>query len=520
MPRMLLKMDRKKIQLIFASLFFCMVVYPWINSPIYPDEVAYRLSAARYIADNGKYYGNWILCEYSLKNEYPYVLVVPAYVYSLLDGVLDYYNSRIIPAFCLWLMIYACHRCVNQEDSTFGYFSIFATFCGVAPSTLIWARPEAAHILNICVCIFVGCRQGKQWSLVTSQSASALVLITFLMSVWPNPQGLLFAPLNIFCLYLANKRESSEKRWPLGTFWLILTAISFIYAFMWGFDKCKNYSQISSYMASMTSSFDKLFDPAISALNHIRAQYINSFTFKNEFPSGYLPGVDKSIFAISATNLMTKIIVYINLFSCLIMGFYELISVDLTVFRDKNFPIKSDHRYRAIRLRALAVLISAPALVSIVLDAQSAMYRAFFINACLSVAVTLWILSLPVKTNLIIRVALVCYATLALAVAGASAYISNAYILPKIYSGYSGPSISNVTEWKRVGQSFNEITRGFEDRLNEGSIIVDDLTYIFLRHHRRLIPITYLGLQSEIIGVRVADGIALSRANLDEKKIP
>ena len=158
----------------------------------------------------------------------------------------------------------------------------------------------------------------------------------------------------------------------------------------------------------------------------------------------------------------------------------------------------------------IAVLIAIPVVFLFVYDRIHAFYRNDYLNHFASVAACLTFASLSGRVA--VRVTKGACAIIGIAV-GAS-LISNAFLfVPPLRDGYEGPSLSVFRSWSQAAHDTKEAARLCKMDLQRGRIIVDDLTQAGVFSRPVTIPVTYLQLQADLIGISVREAAISVKAN-------
>jgi hypothetical protein len=172
--------------------------------------------------------------------------------------------------------------------------------------------------------------------------------------------------------------------------------------------------------------------------------------------------------------------------------------IALSEFFEKNQPF------------VIAVLITIPVVFLFVYDPVHNFYRNDYLNHFISVAACLVLASLSGR----VAVRVTKGACVIIGIAVGASLISNAFLfVPPLWNGYVGPSLSVFRNWPQVTRETEELARQCKMDLQRGRIIVDDLTQAGVFSRPVTIPVTYLSLQANYIGMSLHDAAISVKAN-------
>lgn len=503
----------KKFEFIYplglSTIVVCVLLFPWLNMPIYPDEIAYRMILTRYIPDNGIIYSNWFLCSLSGDLTYPSLLVPVAYFMSMLDFKIGYETARLVAIASMILIVYAVMTFSHFQGKFKIVLFILGAFVGVSGSGMILMRPEAIHILYLGVCcsVFVNinlCEKSLKFVLF-----SILVLLFLWLSVYTHPQGILFAPVAIYLLVLINRLQNKKF-----LYFSLLFVFAVVYSkYAWKQLDCSEYPAIQAYLDRMISplpraSFDEIKNIFLEKL----VLYVDKFTYKNQYDVQYLPNISELNQFVRCVNKLVTFVVLIGILSGIFIIF--ALPVAYMYYSIKNRSLGLWFIRREFYCLNLSFLIAAPALILLMFDGQSAFYRAFFVNTCFYIALSL---VLPLLNSCRIRVIqtfVILIYVITISTVVTSGILNLIYFSRPIAGGYVGPSISYKTDWKLNSKIINQLMFDFSQGVPKGPIVVDDATYLAMNRYPMLLPITYLIQQSELLGIPFHSALKLAKVEL------
>ncbi|MEI6835005.1 MAG: hypothetical protein WCL28_13545, partial [bacterium] len=153
-------------------------------------------------------------------------------------------------------------------------------------------------------------------------------------------------------------------------------------------------------------------------------------------------------------------------------------------------------------LRSLSFFIGSAAAFLFLYDSAHNFYRSFYVHHFTSVALTLFISTIAVQpqTCLVRRIGL------SVAAFAAVSMLANALLLlPPLWRGYEGPSLSIFRDWSSAKREVEVLAHECGADLNRGRIIVDDLTQDAVLTRSVVFPVTYLSLQASITRISIPD---------------
>lgn len=469
---------------------------PWINSPIYPDEIAMHIHLGRYFQDNGIISGLFQLC----KSNYRSIVglaIIPAAVISYFDQILSLTQFRYI-SIAIIISTVAIVSLMNFGKKNFTHLAILVSFIGVAGSSLVFARYEIFQLLNILICliiyaIFINSAPIK---IVKLFSIIFLILSLFL-SIFSHIQGLLFLPLNIYCVYLILRKND--------IFTLIILGLTFLLFLYFGISfnqfQCQEQPSIIRFVSNMTLRINDIF--SINFYNSILTKlylFTSSFNYSINYPINYLPGINsEEWFYPSILNKVITLLLIINLLLILLFFIFFFYS-SIRFFRTKIF---NNNYYDYL----LTLFILIPILILFSFDSVLNFYRVIFLNFLFSVCSSIFLSRF--KFHKAFKFLINIYILILVALVILSAFINYDYFSKKFldHSTLNSPSISSFTNWSYLDERINRVAAKCGVDLTLGKIIVDDLTFSSLKIRTNIFPLTYIALQADISKISVDDAL-------------
>ncbi len=488
-----------------AIAFLCLGV--WALSPIYPDEIAYRQQFGRVIADHGLVYGLYEMCPSNIKTV-PLVLEPVAWLLAQTMRILSPLEMRILSFTAVLAVVFTAVRLAAGSRNPAAGFLVLASFAGVAGASLICVRYEFALELQLLSCLVAAARLARRRTGVPGDLGVAIGLIFgAALSVWSHPQGLLFLPLTSYLLLRLAVRR-------FGSVGLIAGVASFVLfvppSLTLHHSVCTEHREIEAYWRSMTFDASNL---GVRHLTHLLFDgarvYVHSFLYVASFPIRFLPGVDAANGAMKATNLLISIVIVFlgGLALCIpAVGLFRFCKS----FRWHTRSIALPELFDKNQALVIAVLITVPVVILFVYDPKHAFYRDHYLNHFTSAAACLILASLSGRVA--IRVTKGACAIIGITV-GASLIFNAILFVPPLRDGYEGPSLSVFRSWPQAAHDTEELARLCKMDLQRGRIIVDDLTQAGVFSRPVTIPVTYLSLQADLIGMSVHDAAISVKAN-------
>ncbi len=488
-----------------AIAFLCLGV--WALSPIYPDEIAFRLDFGRLVPDQGVVYGLHAMCPSNIKTV-PVVLKPVAWLLSQTMRILSPLQMRIMSFTAVLAVVFSAVRQAAGSRNPAAGFLVLASFVGVAGAGLILVRYEFALEIHLLSCLVAAARLTRPRAGVPGDLGVAIGLIlAAALSVYSHIQGLLLLPLTSYLL----ARLAARRFGTVGLIAGVLPLVLFVPpALTLHHSVCTEHPEIEAYWRSMTVDASNL---GVRHLTHLLLDgarvYVHSFLYAASFPSRFLPGVDATNGAIKATNLLIIVVV-------LILGGLALCVPAVALFRYCRLrwfrpgSITLGELFEKSQPLVIAVLITIPVGFLFVYDTIHNFYRNDYINHLIAVAACL--ILAPFSGHVAVRVTKGACAIIGITV-GASLICNAVLFIPPLRGGYEGPSLSVYRSWPQVTRATEELARQCKMDLSRGHIIVDDLTQAGVFSRPVTIPITYLSLQAHLIGMSVFDAAISVKAN-------
>ncbi|WP_415823487.1 hypothetical protein [Mycobacterium basiliense] len=484
--------------------FACLGV--WALSPIYPDEIAYRQQSGRVVPDHGVVYGLYEMCPSNVK-AVPVVLEPVAWLLSQTMRMLSPLEMRILSFAAVLAVVFTVVRQTAGNRNPGAGYLVLASFVGVAGASLIFVRYEFALELQLLSCLVAAGRLTRRRTGIPGDLGVALGLIlAAALSVWSHIQGLLFLPLTSYLLArLAVRRFGS-----IGLLAGIVPLALFVPpALTLHHPVCTEHPEIEAFWQSLAFD-DSNFGARQLALLlfHSARSYVGSFVYAPLFPIRFLPGVASNA-PITAMNMLISLVI-------IFMAGLVLCILAVSLFRwCKSFrlPLRNiapTKLFEENQPFVIAALIALPVLILFAYDAQNAFYRNSYLNHLISVAACLILASFSGPVAL--RFTKGASAIIGIVV-GASLVFNAVLFVPRLANGYEGPSLSVLRRWSQASHDTEKLARLCKMDLRRGRIIVDDFTQAGVYSRKMTIPITYLHLQANLIGMSTHDAAISVKAN-------
>jgi hypothetical protein len=478
----------------------------WWLSPIYPDEIAFRQQLGRIIADGGVVHGLYELCESNVKTV-PFVLRPMAWLLALTMQFLSPVEMRFLSFAAVIGVVFATACLAAGERNPIAGLVALAAFAGVAGSGLIFARYEFALEVHLLSCLIAALLLRRPTTSALLSAAIALGLIACAaLSVWCHIQGLIFLPLTAYLLQRLAVRR-------FGAIGVGAVAFPFVLlvppALTLHRSRCTEFPEIEAFWRKM------VFDPSTLSLQGTVNWFLSkwslhtdNFTYAANFPVRYLPEVTVQGAFVPALNIVVEFVIGLTGLSLVAL----LLAIPIVGFSaaSARYLPSSTAPGTPRFLLTLAFLIGGPTAFLFFYDSAHSFYRSFYVQHFAAVAVALAASVIPLQ-----RPAGVVRAIGAsIALVAAISLISNAILLvPPLWRGYEGPSLSIFRDWSGTKREVEALAQQCGADLDRGRIIVDDLTQGAVFTKPITFPVTYISLQASIIGKSLPEALRLIHPN-------
>jgi hypothetical protein len=491
--------------IVTAIAFLCLGV--WALSPIYPDEIAFRQNLGRIAADHGVVYGLFDMCPSSIKTV-PLVLKPVAWLLAETMRILSPLEMRVLSFTAVLAVVFSTVRQAAGNRNPAAGFFVLASFVGIAGASLIFVRYEFALELHLLSCLVAAARLTRpRTGALGDLGVAAGLMLSAALSVLSHPQGLLLLPLtSYFLLRLAVRRFGL-----IGLIAGVVPSVLFVPpALALHHFVCTEHPKIEAGIEKLGFDASNLGARHLAKLllDGVRA-YVGSFLYADGFPERFLPGVDAATSPVRATNMLVAVVVLffggfalcipaVALFRCCKSFRFRPGRIALSELLEKNQPFVT------------ALLITIPVIFLFVYDPSHNFYRNSYLNHFLAIAVSLVFASLSRRA----AVRITKSACVIVGTAVGASLIANAFLfIPPLWNGYEGPSLSVFRSWPQVTRDTEELARQCKMDLQRGHIIVDDLTQAGVFSRPVTIPVTYLSLQANLLGMSDHDAAISIKAN-------
>ena len=455
-----------------------------------------HIHLGRYFQDNGIISGLFQLCKSNYRSIFG-VAIIPAAVISYFDQILSLTQFRYISV-AIIISIIAVVSFMNFGKKNLTHFAILISFIGVAGSSLVFARYEMFQLLNILIClvtytIFINSIPIK----IVKVFSFIILILSFLLSIFSHIQGLLFLPLNIYCIYLILRKNNIFTLFILG-----LTFVLFLYlSISFNQFQCQEQPSIVNFVSNMKFTINDIANANFynSFLTKLHL-FNSSIYFSITYPINYLPGINSEewFYPLILNNVITFLLSINFLFILLfIIVFFKSI---ISLFRNKIF-----HDYYYYYLLIFFLLL--PILILFTFDSVLNFYRVIFLNFLFSICSSIFLARFKFYNGF--KFLINTYISIIVALVILSSFINYDYFNKKFleHSTLNSPSISSFTNWSYLDERINRVAAKCGVDFGLGRIIVDDLTYSGLKKYSNLFPLTYIALQADILKISVDDAL-------------
>ena len=484
----------------------------WSHSPIYPDEVAFRIARMRFIQDNGTMRGLFAICDPNGTSP-PILLRPAAWVLSWIDLQLTAYQLRALPIgtvilSVLSLIFYACRFQAGYSAS-----AIFLGFIGVAGSGLVILRFEYIATLSIATCIFIiGMLVSDKLFPTKAFISVGLVLFSTSASILVHPQGLLFLPLSAFVIYrvvhqLAVGKEVDQRvTVSLGLF-SVAALVAIAASGAEGLGYCKGSDAMLNELNKLTiQKIPTTLTEIVDLLKVKISNYASSFLYKSEYQVNYLPGV------VDATNQGRFRIVNLVLYTYIVgLLAFTCAAITATVISEiqKIFKIEKSAFWLTTQSSIAATLIALPGVFLIIYDNQQYFYRSIFINFIFSISSVLFLTNFSRLMCSRARYYFYIIFAFPLVLSLYFNYKSFYFRLPDWDAIYSMPGkiIGSIAP-----QDVMMLAEQCKINPSKGGLVVDGATYDALKHFSNSQLIWYVEYQSTVSNLSIEKIIEISQS--------
>ncbi|MDB5619753.1 hypothetical protein [Tardiphaga sp.] len=486
-----------------AALFY---LSQWLKMPLYPDEIAFRLLRARYLADGAMAYG--LLPCLSNAREIPVIFRPVAYALSVIDSGAGWSMVRYPQVVGVMLALLTTLLVTIRRDAIAAALMTAAALIGVVGSGVILSRGEAPLFF-----LGVACVAG--YGVVIRRHPSPLISGTYLvvttclalMAVFVHQQALILLPILLLLVLAIALRTPSLAMRGLAGLCAVAMLVGATASLATAKVNCPEFPSIAPVFAKMelTGLARQEGWPGVETylLNKL-PRYAGIFGFNTKYDINYLPGFDPagSGGALAVLNAGIVSAVLLNL----LLAFVVMIVLGVGSLRLALGSVGSRHERLAGLLREPSLYLClgiAGHLALLIYDVPTAFYRCFYVHFMLVMLNTMALSGIRGKGRLFLWPLGV--ASLVLCVA--SGFLSQE-IDRKFAGGWAGPSIRLQTDWKaarmRIGEAAGRCNIGIKDT----GIVIDDRTFDGMKQYPHLIPFTYLGFA---VPPNEADAASLNR---------
>ncbi len=473
----------------------------WYRSPIYPDEIAFRIATMRLIPDGGTIRGLFAICQPN--GSTPAIWLLPvAWVLSWLDLHFTALQLRALPIGVAVFSVFSVILYARRFDKVSLSSAISLGFIGVAGSGLILLRFEHITALSIAICVFVlGVIASNKLSLTKAVACVLLVLFTTAASVFVHPQGLLFMPLSAFVIFrvtyqLASKGNLKSAAAKFIALVCVAVLVLFAISAISGLNYCRGSEAILNALRKSTiQSVPTTLDGVLNLFSAKIANYTESFLYKAEYQSYYLPGV------VDANNHdrfeIVNLIMRVYIVGLLMTICLAIIAIIILMVR-KFIKTGNGAKWSAMQSSIAGMLIAAPGIALIIYDNEQNFYRSIFINFILSISLVLFLIDVLKLKTLNKTYFIVAVFTFPLMLSILFNYKVFYYRLPAWGTFYSMPINALASS---TLPDISILAEQCDINLSNGGLIVDGSTYDALKRYSNLQLIEYIEYQSTVLNL-------------------
>lgn len=460
-----------------------------LKLPIYPDEVAYKIFLERFFLNGGLKQSVTPYCGRGFLQEPSVVLVPAAATWALVERLgIDWQSYRILPAaaFCMCITLLSLNSL--RQDSGLPWPALLLSAIGPTIYGLIIFRPEIFLLFGGLTIFFLLRRLVAELHPLTRVTLSIAAVFIYSLLAYLHPKSLYLLPLMAIGSIFSSRRMRAV---PARITYLLFLAISVTWVsgsainlHKAQFMECPEVPDIEQRMKVQAVNLMSVFSDTEAFVATLRQaaskdlldKTISQLSFKASYESNYLPPRTDVTDGQDKLNDVNLAIVAIALLSA-VLG---------PVLCRRALPWPEN-----VLITSLAMAYFIP----IALNLTRHWYDVSFLAGALMITNALYF---PHFRSMVSRSPAASVAWSATNFVILIAAISTAFVIDRDFSGkfgqgYSGPGILLEVDRKLVKLSVDQLlTRN--GLTNEGSIIVDDLTYDALKSRRIVVPITYLGV--------------------------
>ncbi|QWE20931.1 hypothetical protein [Polynucleobacter sp. AP-Kolm-20A-A1] len=482
--------SKSKIRLLFALkiLIIIFAIYSASKLPIYPDEVAYKIFLERFFINGGFKQSLTPYCTSGFMIRPAAFLWPAAIAWSSLaffgEGWASY---RLLPLLLLLTVLIYLAFVNYKACGSIPWASILLV--GISPWLygLLILRPEI-FLLALGLLIYILCLKiNKTFNKYLLIFLPIIVIFIYSLILYIHPKALYFLPLILYGILLgALNIKGNFKSLIYSIFFCliaVLLSISALNIHKEQYLTCPEVPSIQITMNSQALNLMKIFEDRGDFLKQVNKLFgpeitertLSQFNFKKNYDIGYLPSkpfienIDKIM------NFSNKIVILLEL----------LILILSVIFSFKVMPIKD---------WILIFLFTIGLLSSSFLSFSRNWYDISMFMGSILVSTALYyshcynfLIKYFNNTYKTIYMYLIIFCSIG------TMYLISVNFNNSFDGGYTGPGIPLSIDKSTLKTSINEILDKYDLDIRD-SIIVDDLTYEYLKKSKKVFPASYLGL--------------------------
>lgn len=462
----------------------------WSRSPIYPDEIATRMTRWSFNSSENALLSLYSLCKGSI-TDIPLLFVPSAKALYHLNQILSVTQARVIP-FILVVLLASLTTWYSLKNSKPAWLSLMlcAAFIGLTGSSLIMLRSETAVYFNIIMCVFSMILLAKENpALSIRYFALAVLVFSCTLSAFYHPQGILYIPVSAFIAYFLLPEATSKMAAAAK---MVLCLSFFGYIFSEGMQllslNCDNYPALDQARLEAAPRLGELLKSAnINEIPHYLyekfARYSYAFTYHENYDINYLPNVPTT----TILKFVNKSIAFI-LISTLALSAMILANILISpIVLSRNKAAHPNNWFVAI----VYSLLFGPTVFLLLYDSNMNFYRAHFIHFLLVITLMLGIGSVKNRPTVFILKVYTMFSVVIFLIS----FGLNYHEFHPIHERHAGPSTTPISVYKRSAVDISSVSQSCLSGKKNGKVVVDDLTYDAFRLWNKTYPITYLHLQ-------------------------
>lgn len=472
----------------------------WKNLPLYPDEIALRVQSARALVDGFVAYPVFPQCSAS-PTPIPWPLVPAALIISSWDMTFGWSFVRLVPCVIALLAIITTSVHVQARGPRVAIGLLPIAFLGVAGSGLTMIRMECFQILQAIACLVAYMATKSRRPRGIESPALIFLLIASLLSIFVHPQGLILIPIAVLLAGAIGVRSG----YLIGKLTSILV-VALLVAGTLGVvgrieQPCDGAAAITRAMQVKTILGQDQAGPFLQGIapwiNKLDA-YARNFTYNAVYPANHLPGLSEADLSRRSVKGANFAIYWISIANILLAICATSIAGVWVTRSLLSSETKLASRFLAnLSYGNIYIFIAGIShILYLIYDVEGAFYRIYYFNMIFTILNVIVLANIRGKKQLLLVPAVIGVVGLMFI----STRFNTTFFETEFAHGWTGPSLPVNGDWVATSQTVNKLADSCGIPQDGSDLIVDDLTFSALRHHRHLIPITYVMLGDYLTG--------------------